>query len=157
MPKQMSIGRLRSRIKLCSMRDVVEQNGTMKLTREEALECWAAIEAYRNYANFVGMGGYVVLDPHVHKSHIVTIRRQTNVDITSAAWVYEARRTSPPRWYKVLGFSNSDCNRWIVISVHLHEVSDNASPPTKAACSRSRRRFCSDLELQDVFVTEPDL
>jgi hypothetical protein len=90
MAKPTTIASLRHRIKLCSMKDVVERNGEMSLTRAEVLECWAGIEAYRNFPNFVGAAGYVILDPHVHKSHVITIRRQTNVDITSAAWIYEA-------------------------------------------------------------------
>ena len=68
-----------------------------------------------------------MLDPLLHKSHVVTIRKQTNVDITSAAWVYEERRISPPIWYKVLGFAER--GNFIEISDHLHERSEQTQKP----------------------------
>ena len=59
-------------------------------------------------------------------THIITIRGATEVDITSAAWVYEEFRKSPPRWYKVVGFS--DVDRWIRMTCRLVERSDDAQP-----------------------------
>jgi hypothetical protein len=58
----------------------------------------------------------------------VTILAQLRLDITSAAWVFEERRKSPPRWYKVLGYSEHG-TRFIDIAVHLYEKSEQEQPP----------------------------
>jgi len=127
-----TIAELRHRVVLCSMRDVVEKNGIMELTREEVVETWARVRPFLSFGSkgsFISPVGYTVLDPDHHQSHWVVIRYQHGLDITTAAWVYEARRKGQPRWYKVLGATESENHRWIEIAVHLHERSDNAQRP----------------------------
>ena len=99
----------------------------MALSRREVAQFWTRIENYRNHTDFIPPGGYVILDPHQHQSHVVTILAQLGLDITSAAWVFEARRKSPPRWFKILGFAER--GNWIELSVHLVDKSEQAQPP----------------------------
>ena len=61
MARPTSISDLRHRIALCSMRDVVEEGGTMMLSRTEVAKCWASIVPYKSQGSFIGMGGYLVL------------------------------------------------------------------------------------------------
>jgi len=123
---------MRHRVVLCSMRDVVEKNGIMELTRTEVVETWARVRPFVTFGAkgaFISPAGYHILDPDYHQSHWIAIRFQHHLDITSAAWVYEARRKSTPRWFKVLGVIETEDKRWYEIAVHLHERSDDAPKP----------------------------
>jgi head-tail adaptor len=121
------ISDLSSRVAVCSMKDVVEQNGQMELRRKEIAKLWACIRPNTSTMSFMSSYGYAVLEPADRKTHNIYIRRKTYLDITSAAWVYEQRRITAPLWYKVLGFYEEDC--WIVMATHLQERSDQAQPP----------------------------
>ena len=130
--KDTTIAQLKHRVTLCSMKDVVEKNGIMSLTRKEVVETWARIRPFATFGAkgaFISQAGYHILDPHLHQSHWITIRVQHRVDITAMAWVYEARLKAMPRWFKVLGIIETEDNRWAELAAHLHERSDNASPP----------------------------
>jgi hypothetical protein len=121
------ISDLMHRIALCSMQDVVQDNGTMALTRKAVTWIWARIDPALNLNSFMSQEGYSFRNPVTQATHRVIIRAHSGLEITSAAWVYEQRRKSPPRWYKCLGFTESDA--WILIPTHLMERSDNATPP----------------------------
>ena len=127
-----TIADLRHRVTLCSMKDVVEKNGMMELTRNEVVETWARIRPFITFGSkgaFVSPAGYNVLDPHLHQSHWISIRVQHRVDITSMAWIYEERRKAMPRWFKILGVIEDEDKRWYELAVHLYERSDTAQPP----------------------------
>jgi len=126
-----TISDLRHRIVLCTMQDVVEANGTMELTRREVVETWARVRPFLTFGSkgsFVGAAGYTILDPKLHQSHWISIRFQHDLDINSTAWVYEARRKGLPRWYKVLGSTETEDHRWTEIAVHLYERAEAAQP-----------------------------
>ncbi|TAI61584.1 hypothetical protein [Bradyrhizobium sp. Leo170] len=112
------------RVALCTMKDVVDQGGTMVLARPAVAWVWAGIRQPR--PSFMSPYGYAVLEEADRVTHIITIRGNAGIDITSAAWVYEKFRISPPRWYKVVGFS--DVDRWIRLACRLVERSDTAQP-----------------------------
>lgn len=125
------IADLRHRISLCSMQDVVVSGDTMELSRKEVVQTWARIRPFLTFGSkgsFVSPAGYTVLDPKLHQSHWISIRHQHSIDITSAAWVHEERRKGTPRWYKVLGSTETEDHRWIEIAVHLQELSEGAQP-----------------------------
>ena len=127
-----TISDLRHRVVLCSMKDGVEKNGSMELTRKEVVETWARIRPFVTFGAkgaFISQAGYHILDPNLHQSHWIAIRVQHRVDITAMAWVYEERRKAMPRWFKVLGAIETEDNRWVEIAVHLYERSDSAQPP----------------------------
>jgi hypothetical protein len=127
----MKIAKLKYRVALCSMKDVVESDGTMSLTREGVTWTWAAITSAVNLPSFMGVSGYAVLESTSRMTHKIVTRALPHLDITSAAWIYEERGISAPRWYKFLGVAESDC--WWSFSVHLVEKSDNVQPPVTNA------------------------
>ena len=112
------------RIALCTNKDVVDQDGTLVLVRPAVAWLWAGIRQPR--PSYLSPLGYAVMEEADRVTHIITIRGAAGVDITSAAWVYETFRKSPPRWYKVLGFS--DVDRWIRMTARLIERNDTAQP-----------------------------
>lgn len=123
------IADLNHRIALCRMHDIVDENGEMQLRREGVRYLWAAIRPSPTVMSFLAPTGYPFEEFEDRQTHRIIIRMQTEVDISSAAWVYEERLKSPPRWYKILGFFEQlPC--WLILTAHLHERSDKASPPT---------------------------
>lgn len=114
------------KVALCSMNDVVDEGGTMRLTRKEVLLTWAKIEVRRG--SFIGAAGFSIMQPLDRRTHIITLRHRVDLEITSAAWVYEARLKSAPRWYKVLEILNDD-GKDILVYCRLVEESDKAETP----------------------------
>jgi hypothetical protein len=122
-----TISSLKSRVALCSMRDVVNEKGHMELSRTMVTRQWAEITGQWHLPSFLGVRGYAIKEEADRVTHHVTIRSSACLDITSAAWVYEERRKGMPRWYKVLGFFEKD--NWLTMPCHLVEKSDEAQPP----------------------------
>src|SRR5262245_27989579 len=121
------IAHLRHRVALCTMEDVVEKDGFMSLKRRPVAWVWAEIAMQWNLPTFIGASGYAIKETQDRTTHHISIRAGAGVIVTSAAWVYEERLKSPPRWYKVLGFGEAD--NWLVLTAHLLEMSDKAQPP----------------------------
>jgi len=115
------------RVSLCTMHDVVENPSTMTLTRAPVAEMWAKIYALPHLPSFQSPYGYAIKENANRVTHWITLRYKVDLDFTSAAWVYEVRRKSPPRWYKVLGFYDNE--PWVVLHTHLVEKSVNITPP----------------------------
>ena len=130
----MNIGKLNHRIALCSMRDVVEAGGEMALTRHEVARLWAYIEPTSYLASFLSRSGYAIQESAMSPTHLITIRNLPNIEISSAAWVYEEKRQSAPRWYKVLGFTDMD--NWVRLTTHLVERSDRAQAPVSGLAAQ---------------------
>ena len=121
------ISDLRNRISLCTMRDVVEDGGVMTLARDNIATVWARVYAQPHLPSFISPYGYAVQESSDRPTHLITVRYKIDLDISSAAWVYEVRRKSPPRWYKILGFAERE--DFITMHAHLVESSDLAPPP----------------------------
>src|SRR5262245_15057153 len=121
-------------VALCTMEDVVDNNGQMELTRRPVTWLWAEITMQWNLPSFIGRNGYAIQETQDRSTHHISIRAGSGLIVTSAAWVYEERRKSPPRWYKVIGFGEAD--EYIVLTTHLLEMSDKAQPPTNTLSPR---------------------
>jgi hypothetical protein len=119
---------LKHRVALCTMQDIVRSGDTMELRREAVQWAWAGIMNQQNLPNFMSRQGYTIKEPVDRPSHIITVRCHLELSYTSAAWVYEERLKSSPRWYKVLGTTEYD--NWIDLVCHLVEKSDKVMPPT---------------------------
>jgi hypothetical protein len=115
------------RVSLCTMLDVVDKDGVMQLTRKPIATCWAIIYSQPHLPSFIAPFGYAVKELAERVTHLITIKAAVGVDFTSSAWLYEERRKSLPRWYKVLGFYDRD--HWITLHCHLVERSVNVTPP----------------------------
>src|SRR6186713_2629852 len=121
------ISDLRNRISLCTMRDVVEEGGVMMLARDNIATVWARVYSQPHLPSFISQYGYAVQESAERPTHLITVRYKIDLDISSAAWVYEVRLKSPPRWYKILGFAERE--DFITMHAHLVESSDLAPPP----------------------------
>jgi hypothetical protein len=114
-------------VALCSQKDVVVNASTMELKRTEVVWAWARIRSHYGLPSFIGQVGYSIMDPSTKATHAITVRAGLGLIITNAAYIYETFRKSPPRWYKVLGWSETD--DYITMPVRMIEQSDLAIPP----------------------------
>lgn len=133
-PKQ---GELVHRIALCRQDDIVVTGGVMELRRTSVVRTWARIKSYYGLPAFVGQSGFVVIDAITRATHNITVRIGLEVDVTSSAWIYEERRKGMPRWYKVLGFSES--TNWLNMPCRLVEKSDTALVPRESLAPQPQR------------------
>lgn len=100
----LSIAELAHWVVLCSMNDVVTKDGQMSLAREGILGCWSKIEERRGSLH--GPNGLAVLERKDLRTHRITIRFRTDLDIRSTAWVFEQRMKSTSRWFKVIAVTD---------------------------------------------------
>jgi hypothetical protein len=120
---------LKHRIELCSMREEVVNGATMELKRYPIVRCWAMIEHQYYNPSFISPIGYAILESRERTTHIITVRNGLAIEVSSSAWVYEERRKSPPRWYKILGYSEE--GNWLSMHTHLIQKSDEAVTPVQ--------------------------
>lgn len=116
------------RVALCSQKSVVVNATTMELKRDAVVWAWARVKSHYGLPSFLGQQGYTIMDPQTKATHAITVRAGLNVIFTDTAYIYEEFLKSPPRWYKVLGFSEPD--NWIVLTCRMMEASDLAIAPT---------------------------
>ena len=117
---------LTHKVALCTMNDIVDEGGTMRLLREQVMLTWAQIEVRRG--TYIGASGYTIDDALDKRTHLITVRYRTDLEFTSAAWIYEQRLKSAPRWYKVVETLN-DNSEFVSIWCRLSEQSDHTTPP----------------------------
>lgn len=142
MKSEITIAALKHRVQLCSMQDVVIEAEGMRLIRTEAFKAWAAIET--KSGSMFAKEGVVIDEPLSRQSHLITIRYRHDFVISSAAWLYEERRKSEPRWYKVLKVKEADCEWW-VLSCRLVEKSDLISKPQEPGTANAEEGFLVQL------------
>jgi head-tail adaptor len=119
------------RITLCSASDVVTEGGTMVLSRVAAWDAWAHIEESRG--SFFSRDGYAVKEQRDQRSHKICIRYRTDKEISGAAWIYEQRAKSSPRWFKVLSVCDKgEMGRFWQLECRLVERSDDVVKPVEA-------------------------
>lgn len=126
MTRYNSIASLKHRVAICTMDDVVVDASTLSLRRAEVLRTWANIEA-KNGSMFA-KDGVAIMESRERQTHIICVRYRYDMVISSAAWVYEERLKSEPRWYKVL--SVVDAGEFWKFKCRLVEKSDAAEVPS---------------------------
>jgi head-tail adaptor len=126
-----SIADLKHKVKLCSMRERVENN-EMLLTRKDVFQAWACIRPKKGSSfNRDGSTTNEKLDVQTHE---IYIRYRSDFSITIAAWVFEERLKSAPRWFKVLKVENvGEASQWHCLSCRLVEEADDISEPIQHA------------------------
>lgn len=123
-------GNLNRRVHLCSAKDVVTENGVMLLNRTDVRAVWAYI--YPVQGNTFSRQGY---NPNRWETHKLVMYSQKDIDLSSAAWVYEPRRISLPLWYKMGTFSeSSDGTAW-ELNIRLYSQSEEQEPPRPSSGS----------------------
>lgn len=117
------------------MEDVVHENGVMTLTRRPVAWLWAAVTS-TSRPSYQARSGYSVMENRdFWYTHRIVVRSESRVEVSAAAWVYEERMISSPRWYKVLGWQESDCSCWLTLECRLMERSPDVQPPAPTVLS----------------------
>lgn len=122
------IANFRHRVAICSMDDIAMADGFMSLVRKDVYHCWAFIQDYEG--STYSKAGYVVQEKVDDKSHLIFVRYRSDMNFSSAAWIYEARLKSSPRWFKILETQNwKEMGRYNCFSCKAVELSDLATTP----------------------------
>jgi hypothetical protein len=121
------ISDLKNYVKLCSQKDVISDAGDLRLVRKEILSTWANIVSKRG-SMFNGPG-MAIKDSRSVRTHVVYIRYRPELLISAYAWLYEARRISPPRWFKILSVAEHAENMYC-FDCRLVERGDDLTRPT---------------------------
>lgn len=123
---------LKNRISLCKAEDVILSPTEIVITRTDVLQTWAKVEAKQG--SMYAPTGYAIMEERNKQTHIITIRARYDIDITSAAWIYEERMQSGARWYKVLKIRDDGTDTgFTVLSCRLVERGENLVEPVVTA------------------------
>lgn len=98
--KRPAIAKLRHHLLLCSQNDVVTKDGDMILNRTAVRALRAMIEPKK--ASTFSAQGAAHMDTKDARTHVITTRLSPDLEISTYAWLYEERRKSSPRWFKIL-------------------------------------------------------
>lgn len=128
-----TIASMRHRVILCSQQDVVTAGGDLSLNRNDVAEMWANIVA--KAASTFSPQGAAMEDPRNRRTHIITVRQRSDLNISVMAWVYEARLSSPPRWFKVLRVNQTEGygSAMFDLECRLIERGDDIAEPDHAS------------------------
>ena len=129
MARRTTIADLKHRVALCAGRDVLVSPSEIALVREEVARRWARIEERRGSLMF---NGAPLEQPNTARTHRITLRYDAGLDVTATAWVYEERRQSQPRWFKVLSTQDlGEAGEWLVLDCRLTNREDFVTEPVR--------------------------
>lgn len=117
---------------VCSAADVVVTSDTIVLEKKGIYSGWAKVVPKK--PSTYAPQGMTVEEPTDKPTHEITMNYRPDVEITSAAWLYEARLKSPPRWFKIL--SVMEKGDMFVFSCRLTERGDNAPKPSNTGFAK---------------------
>ena len=136
-PGAPKIHELIHRLAMCKQQDIVVDASTMALRREEVVWTWGRVKSHYGLPSILGQTGYTIMGAtgiNTTPTHAITIRAGIGLIITSTAFIDEEFRKSPPRWYRVLGWTETD--DFYTFPVRMVELSDFALPPQGALTAR---------------------
>lgn len=121
----------RHRVYLCTQNDVVVDNGTLVLIREKVKPMWAEIFNKPEKGTLFTPDGFAYKDTKETHSHRIRVLYDWRYNISNLAWIYEERRKSPPRWFKIIGLDQTEGQgtQYFMFYVRLTERSDEAVKP----------------------------
>lgn len=125
-----SIADFKHRLVVCSVDDVVNAPDSISLVKKGMYAGNAVIETKRSQT--FAANGTTFQDKQKQVSHRITMNYRPDVEISNAAWLYEERRLSAPRWFKVVAVREESGNDCFVFDCRLTERSDDAAPPSVA-------------------------
>jgi len=121
------IKKFRHRVQVCRGEDVVV-NGNLSFEKKFVYDGWAMIVPRR--ASTFSPNGHTVFEEKDRRTHFIKMRYNPNVEITTAAWIYEARLKSPPRWFKILFVSDEfENSQFFNFECRLMEAGDDITEP----------------------------
>ena len=126
MAKKLQISDFKHRMVVCSMDDRIDgEANEYRLTRKGIYSGWAYLEAKK--ASTFAREGVTIGESLDVPTHTIYMNYRTDIEISSAAWLYEERRKSAPRWFKITQVIEGDC--YFEFRCRLVERSDTASMP----------------------------
>lgn len=122
----LKISDLRHRVYLCTQRDVVK-DGCISVDRHSVMCVRAKVVEKQKYSKT--SQGFV--DDGAKQTHEIMFRYDPNVVLTNYSWIYEERRKSQPRWFKVLeqGMTEGSGSRYRCLKCQLYEENDETPAP----------------------------
>lgn len=119
---------LKHRVSICSAKDVVVNASEMTIKRDAAFDAWAKIEAKAG-AQF-SVSGFAIQQDRNARTHKIYIKYRRDVEIGSAAWIYEPRLSSSPRWFKIIKVTDMhECGETWCFDCRLVERGDQVETP----------------------------
>lgn len=126
------ISEFKHRVAVCSMKDVVETDGNMSLSREDVYHCWARVVVSQG-SNFSKDGQSIGQSRDV-RTHKILIRFRRDIDFSQTVWFYEKRLQSAERWFKVIVWKDYDeAAEFLEADVRLVERGAVLSPPAEGS------------------------
>lgn len=123
-----TIADFKHRIAICSMQDVVEENGVMSLVRKDVYHAWAKIIPMAQ--SLFNRDGDSVKQSREVRTHKIVIRFRRDIDFTVAAWIYEERLQSGSRWFKMISaVDQGEVGRYFEMDCRLVERGSNLNTP----------------------------
>lgn len=125
-----TIGTRRHKVSVCSQRDMIMRDGDYVLAREAVINGWASIEPVK--ASKFTREGVTITDNSQVPTHAICMNYNPDVNVSLAAWVFEKRLKSPPRWFQILTVTNEgERSRYFKFMCRLVEANDDVSEPVK--------------------------
>lgn len=125
-----AIGDRTHRVTICSARDVGTEDGELLKARTGVVTGWAAIIPVK--ANRFSRDGTAVDDNHMVKTHEIIMNYNPDLNISVSAWIFEVRRKSPPRWFKIIRVTNvGERSREWKFECRLVEAADDIAKPVQ--------------------------
>jgi hypothetical protein len=91
--------KFKHRVAICRAEDVVI-DGQLVFQKRFIKEGWAMIETRR--VQTFSQQNQAVFEEKDRRTHFIYMNYDPNLLLSTAAWLYEERRKSPPRWFKIL-------------------------------------------------------
>lgn len=122
--------KFKHRVHVCRNEDVVV-DGQLIFQRRSLFEGWAMIDPRRTQT--FGADGHSIYEERDRRTHFIRMRYNPDVEYSVAAWLYEERRKSPPRWFKIL-FSGDEyeTSQYWKFECRLMERGDDILQPITA-------------------------
>lgn len=114
-----------ARLKLCSIKDLVDKQPDYKFYRKGIYDGWGNV--FPKQPSQFSSGGYAINAEGNNVTHLITMNYRSDIDVTNAAWIYQERLKSTPIWYRIISYVQK--GRIWEFSCRIFEKSDDAIEP----------------------------
>ena len=125
--KKTTLASKKNRVIICSMKDIITDHGQMRLYRKGIIEGWAKITLKK--ASRFSRDGYTVDQSSSAITHKICMSYNPDILISEAAWIYDRRLKSAPRWFKIINVYDDSYNWYF--ECQIRENSDDAVNPVE--------------------------
>jgi head-tail adaptor len=122
--------KFKHRLSVCRQEDVMEGK-ELVYRKQEIYTGWAMID--RRRAGTFSQQDQAVFAEKDQRTHFIRMRYRPDVLISTAAWLYEARLKSAPRWFKILFAGDEyEDSRYFYFECKLIEHGDEVIQPVRS-------------------------